>query len=192
MFWWHQACWHVLVVWICVRHFWARTCSVVLFCTLLKSNQMTFLLQSGNNLHLVCFWTSSNCIRPTGSCNFDSHLHKLFPNWIQSLMMTYTNCINLHHLLMLWYKISVCTLRSTAIFIINKIFLQGTKLTFLARSHLAPKFSKVVAKVKKLGAIKKKIVEKARYTLMSNGRVFLALNLCLRNRKGHFTSQYTT
>ena len=33
---------------------------------------------------------------------------------------------------------------------------QGTKLTFLARSHLAPKFSKVVAKAKKLGAIKKK------------------------------------
>ena len=33
---------------------------------------------------------------------------------------------------------------------------QGTKLTFLARSHLAPKFSKVVKKAKKLGAIKKK------------------------------------
>ena len=33
---------------------------------------------------------------------------------------------------------------------------QGTKLTFLARSHLAPKFSKVVAKAKKLGAIKKR------------------------------------
>ena len=31
--------------------------------------------------------------------------------------------------------------------------LQGTKLTFYARSHLAPKFSKVVAKAKKLGAI---------------------------------------
>ena len=30
---------------------------------------------------------------------------------------------------------------------------QGTKLTFLARSHLTPKFSKVVAKAKKLGAI---------------------------------------
>ena len=35
-------------------------------------------------------------------------------------------------------------------------FVQGTKLTFLPRSHLAPKFSKVVAKAKKLGAIKKK------------------------------------
>ena len=33
------------------------------------------------------------------------------------------------------------------------ILFQGTKLTFLARSHLAPKFSKVVAKAKKLGWI---------------------------------------
>ena len=49
---------------------------------------------------------------------------------------------------------------------------QGTKLTFLERSHLAPKFSKVVAKAKKLGAINKKIVEKMHYTVMSNGRVF--------------------
>ena len=48
--------------------------------------------------------------------------------------------------------------------------MQGTKLTFLARSHLAPKFSKVVAKAKKLGAIKKKIVEKTHYTVASNGR----------------------
>ena len=52
------------------------------------------------------------------------------------------------------------------------------KLTFLASSHLAPKFSKVVAKAKKLGVIKKKkIVRKTHYTVMSNGRVFLALNL---------------
>ena len=35
-------------------------------------------------------------------------------------------------------------------------YTQGMKLTFLARSHLAPKISKVVAKAKKLGAIKKK------------------------------------
>jgi len=36
----------------------------------------------------------------------------------------------------------------------------------------------VVAKAKKLGAIKKKkIVTKTHYTVMSNGRVFLALNL---------------
>ena len=35
------------------------------------------------------------------------------------------------------------------------VLIQGTKLTFLARSHLAPKFSKVVAKAEKLGAIKK-------------------------------------
>ena len=39
---------------------------------------------------------------------------------------------------------------------VPSFFVQGTKLTFLARSHLAPKFSKVVAKAKKLGAIKKK------------------------------------
>ena len=59
---------------------------------------------------------------------------------------------------------------------VPSFFVQGTKLTFLARSHLAPKFSKVVAKAKKLGAIKKKkIVEKTHYTVMSNGRVFLAL-----------------
>ena len=38
----------------------------------------------------------------------------------------------------------------------RETYYQGTKLTFLARSHLAPKFSKVVAKAKKLGAIKKK------------------------------------
>jgi len=35
----------------------------------------------------------------------------------------------------------------------------------LARSRLAPKFPKVVAKAKKLGAIKKKIVEKTHYTV---------------------------
>ena len=34
---------------------------------------------------------------------------------------------------------------------------------------------KVVAKARKLGAIKKKIVEKMHYTVMSNRRVFLAL-----------------
>ena len=33
---------------------------------------------------------------------------------------------------------------------VSSFFVQGTKLTFLARSHLAPKFSKVVAKAKKL------------------------------------------
>ena len=32
----------------------------------------------------------------------------------------------------------------------------GHEINFLARSRLAPKFSKVVAKAKKLGAIKKK------------------------------------
>jgi len=44
--------------------------------------------------------------------------------------------------------------KSRAIIIIA-LLLQGTKLTFSARSRLAPKFSKVVAKAKKLGAIKK-------------------------------------
>ena len=61
---------------------------------------------------------------------------------------------------------------------------QGTKLTSLARLQKinffgkAPKFSKVVAKAKTLGAIKKKkIARKTHYIVMSNERVFLALNL---------------
>ena len=64
------------------------------------------------------------------------------------------------------------------------VILQGTKLMFLARNHLAPKFSKVVAKAKKLGPINKKIVEKTHYTVMSNGRVFLALkwSVCATKR----------
>ena len=54
--------------------------------------------------------------------------------------------------------------------LLPKTNIQGTKLTFLGRSHLAPKFSKVVAKPKKLGAIKKKkIVQKTHSTVMSNG-----------------------
>ena len=48
---------------------------------------------------------------------------------------------------------------------------QGTKLTFLARSHLAPKFSKVVAKAKKLGAIKKKGSWKNAYLYRSYSNV---------------------
>ena len=57
-------------------------------------------------------------------------------------------------------------------FIVACSLIQGTKLTFLARSRLAPKFSKVLAKAKKLGAIKKKkIVEKTHYTVASNGSV---------------------
>ena len=50
------------------------------------------------------------------------------------------------------YKVNTSEITSIIIIII----IQGTKLTFLARSRLAPKFSKVVAKAKKLGAIKKK------------------------------------
>ena len=38
---------------------------------------------------------------------------------------------------------------------VEKVNWQGTKLTFFSRSHLAPKFYKVVAKSKKLGAISK-------------------------------------
>ena len=49
---------------------------------------------------------------------------------------------------------------SILIFLISHALSQGPKLTFLARSRLAPKFSKVVAKGKKLGAIKKKKIVK--------------------------------
>ena len=70
---------------------------------------------------------------------------------------------------------TVSTLNNSVVFILKLVLhafqegYQGTKLTFLARSHLAPKFSKVVAKAKKLGAMKKKkIVEKMHYTVMSN------------------------
>ena len=56
------------------------------------------------------------------------------------------------------------------------IYIAGHEINFLARSLLAPKFFKLVAKAKKLGAIKKKkIVEKTHYTVASNGRVFLPL-----------------
>ena len=71
--------------------------------------------------------------------------------------------------------------------------MQGTKLTFLARSHLAPKFSKVVAKAKKLGAIKKKDSWKnASYSIVK-WKGFPSFEVkCLRNQKGHFTFHYTT
>ena len=71
--------------------------------------------------------------------------------------------------------------------------LQGTKLTFLARSRLAPKFSKVVAKAKKLGAIKKKkVVEKNALYSSVKWKGFPNFEVkCLRSQKGHFTSQYT-
>jgi len=69
---------------------------------------------------------------------------------------------------------------------------QGMKLTFLARSHLAPKFSKLVAKAKKLGAIKKK--DSGRNALYSSvkWKGFPSFEVKrLGNQKGHFTSQYT-
>ena len=48
-----------------MHHFQSGTCSVILLiCTLLTSNHMTFLVQFGNNLHFVCFSKSSNFIRP--------------------------------------------------------------------------------------------------------------------------------
>ena len=50
-----------------------------------------------------------------------------------------------------------CSRKGTCLdFLRNQQSYQGTKLTFFSRSHLAPKFSKVVAKSKKLGAMKKK------------------------------------
>ena len=67
------------------------------------------------------------------------------------------------------------------------------KLTFLARSHLAPKFSKVVAKAKKLEAIKKKDSYKNTLYSVVKWKGFPSFEFkCLRNQKGHFTSQYTT
>ena len=67
------------------------------------------------------------------------------------------------------------------------------KLTFLARSRLAPKFSKVVAKAKKLGTIKKKELKKRIIQLSVKWKGFPSFDVkCLRNQKGHFTSQYTT
>ena len=74
-----------------------------------------------------------------------------------------------------------------------KVQSQGTKLTFLARSHLAPKFSKVVAKAKKFGAIKKKDSWKNASYISVKWKGFPSFEVkCLPNRKGHFTSQYTT
>ena len=48
-------------------------------------------------------------------------------------------------------SVEIATCRDLKVIYVN--LWQGTKLTFSARSHLAPKFSKVVAKAKKLGAI---------------------------------------
>ena len=64
----------------------------------------------------------------------------------------------------------ICSGYSRSHFNLFLIYDQGTKLTFLARSHLAPKFSKVVTKAKKLirSHEKNKIVEKTHYTVMSN------------------------
>ena len=41
-------------------------------CLLLTRNHMIFLVQFGINKHLLIFSKTTNCTRPTGSCNFVS------------------------------------------------------------------------------------------------------------------------
>ena len=41
-------------------------------CILLTRNHMIFLVQFGINKHLLIFSKTTNCTRPTGSCNFGS------------------------------------------------------------------------------------------------------------------------
>ena len=41
-------------------------------CILLTRNHMIFLVQFGINKHLLIFLKTTNCTRPTGSCNFVS------------------------------------------------------------------------------------------------------------------------
>ena len=41
-------------------------------CILLTRNHMIFLVQFGINKHLLIFSKTTNCTRPTGSCNFVS------------------------------------------------------------------------------------------------------------------------
>ena len=41
-------------------------------CLLLTRNHMIFLVQFGINKHLLIFSKTTNCTRPTGSCNFFS------------------------------------------------------------------------------------------------------------------------
>ena len=90
---------YVLVVWnllACFGGMNARaplqtaTCIVILLCTLLKNNRTTFFVQFGNNLPFICFSKSSNCIRLTGSYNFNTfwktHTSKLFPNWTRKVV----------------------------------------------------------------------------------------------------------
>ena len=54
-------------------------------CILLTGNHMIFLLQFGINQHLLIFSKTTNCTRPTGSCNFVSL-------WKNLLVLIYTNC----------------------------------------------------------------------------------------------------
>ena len=46
-------------------------------CILLTRNHMIFLVQFGINKHLLIFSKTTNCTRPTGSCNFVSLLKNL-------------------------------------------------------------------------------------------------------------------
>ena len=39
-------------------HFWTGSCCLILLCTLLKSNQMTFLVELGDNI-IIIIWTPS-------------------------------------------------------------------------------------------------------------------------------------
>ena len=46
--------------------------SRIFSCILLTRNHMIFLVQFGINKHLLIFSKTTNCTRPTGSCNFVS------------------------------------------------------------------------------------------------------------------------
>ena len=46
--------------------------SRIFSCLLLTRNHMIFLVQFGINKHLLIFSKTTNCTRPTGSCNFVS------------------------------------------------------------------------------------------------------------------------
>ena len=75
-------------------------------CILSTGNQMNFLVQFGINKHSSIFSKTTNCTRPTGSCNFVS-LWKIYsrlfiPNCTRNHLITYTN--NIHE------KISPCWL----------------------------------------------------------------------------------
>ena len=68
-----------------MHYFQSGTSSVILLiCTLLTSNHMTFLVQFGNNLHFMCFSKSSNFTRPKDSCNFNTFQKPTSANYFQT------------------------------------------------------------------------------------------------------------